>query len=352
VLFPRNPELAARLVATPDDDEAYLVYGDWLQDRGSPHGELIHVQRALRAAPHDIALRRREAELLEVHGPELVGALLVPQIKMLGWHGGFVRRAVLTADELLELTTYPAGLLLRELDVDGEWTLQPVIDRLAAAPPTLVALRLGISTKDADLSHEIGELGGIWRAQPRLARLVVEDGALGLGVVASRSLRELVLRPTTLTTGNLRSLAEASLPALEHLELWLEHDDGYGYPHRDRDRWAQRRPRCSIRLEEVHHLLGSLRWPSLRHLHIANTTLGDALCDVLVRSPLRHQLTSLALTRGRITDAGAALLASNLDAFPRLERIDLDHNRIATRALLDALPSGGMPGIQNALGPR
>jgi uncharacterized protein (TIGR02996 family) len=337
--FPRNPELEAALVEDPDDDGLHAVYGDWLQQAGSPHGELIQIQRALVAEPRSVPLRRRESQLLDQHGAALVGASLVERIHLLGWHAGFVQSAELWRAQLLELSGRPAGLLLRALEVHGEWTLQPAIDRLAEAMPPLRALLLGISSNDPDLSHAIGDLGRLWRALPRLARLTAQGGAVVLGELATSSLRELMLRPTELTVENLRSISEASLPALTHLELWFEHgeESNGGWS----DWWQRHAPRSVIRLDAVRRLLASTQLPALRHLVIANTTLGDGLCEAIASSPLAAQLHSLALPRCTITDAGAAMLARHRAAFRQLERIDLDGNRIATAELLQGLPRDG-----------
>jgi uncharacterized protein (TIGR02996 family) len=52
----------------PEDDTPRLVYADWLQEKGDPHGEFIHVQCLLAAmAPDDprrTELKVREQSLL------------------------------------------------------------------------------------------------------------------------------------------------------------------------------------------------------------------------------------------------------------------------------------------------
>jgi uncharacterized protein (TIGR02996 family) len=336
-VFPRNPELEAALLEDPDDEASYVVYGDWLQQAGSPHGELIQLQRALAADPENAALREREASLLEHHGAELVGESVLGARGKLEWRAGFVWRAQLECDPLLELSRRPAGRLLREIEVDSEHTLQPVLDRLAELALPLQTLQLAIIAFDDDWFHVVGDLGRLWHAQPQLRRLVIEDGAIVLGAIASRSLRELVLQPTTLTPANLRSLAEATLPALTHLELWFEHEmvlfnDGWY------DRWAGDPPRSTIGIDDVRPLLAATQLSSLRHLTISHATLGDALCEALVSSPLAARLQTIALTGGTITDVGAAVLAGHRAVFTQLERIDLDGNHIATDALLAGLP--------------
>jgi type VI secretion system protein ImpC len=57
----------------PEDDAPRLVYADWLEERGDPHGEFIHTQIALTRGGRDrhqeLGLRQRERELLERFGP-------------------------------------------------------------------------------------------------------------------------------------------------------------------------------------------------------------------------------------------------------------------------------------------
>ena len=53
--------LEAAIVESPDKTAAYLVYGDWLQERDEPHGELVSVQHALAEAPTIKACRSASA---------------------------------------------------------------------------------------------------------------------------------------------------------------------------------------------------------------------------------------------------------------------------------------------------
>jgi uncharacterized protein (TIGR02996 family) len=336
--FPRNPDLEARLIADPDDDLGFEIYGDWLNSHGAPHGELIQIQRALRGEPRNVALRRREAELMERHGAELVGPSVASEIHRLGWSAGFVESAELWLEGLIELTAHPAGLVPRELVVHGRLLLQPVIDHLVRMPPTLRSLRLEGGRQGMREGPVIWGVTALWQAQPRLTQLTVQDGELELGNVASSCLRELVLRPGTLTADHLRALAAASLPALERLELWFEHDVTWGREHDEGNRWDFGDPRCAIGLHDVRVLLATAQLPALRDLRLVNTTLGDGLCDIVADSPLAPQLRRLALNRSTITTAGAAVLGQHRARFARLEELDLDRNRIADDSVLGGLP--------------
>ncbi len=88
---PRDHALEAAIASAPEEPAGYLVYADWLQQRGEPRGELIVVQHALAAAPRDPALRAREAALFEAHGARLLGPLALVGDARVDWHCGFVR---------------------------------------------------------------------------------------------------------------------------------------------------------------------------------------------------------------------------------------------------------------------
>ncbi|MCX5742900.1 MAG: TIGR02996 domain-containing protein, partial [Proteobacteria bacterium] len=99
----QNPDLEAAIAAEPGAIAPYLVYGDWLQERGDPRGPLIAIQAARRAAPDDASLRQAEAAHLAANAWALLGELAVDtrahdgehDAKQLTWHLGFIRAAFL-----------------------------------------------------------------------------------------------------------------------------------------------------------------------------------------------------------------------------------------------------------------
>jgi uncharacterized protein (TIGR02996 family) len=72
-----NPTIERAIFEHPEDDAPRVVYGDWLQERGDPRGELIAVQQQLRGASGSSAtsLRRRENALLAEHSSIWYGTL-------------------------------------------------------------------------------------------------------------------------------------------------------------------------------------------------------------------------------------------------------------------------------------
>lgn len=122
-----NATLRAAILAAPDDADRFLVYADFLLQRGDPVGELIMVMHEREARPDDDALRRRERELLVRTERALLGGLSKhSQYLELSWTRGFLRRAQLTNRALTPsrsrlarlvalLAEAPAALLLDEL---------------------------------------------------------------------------------------------------------------------------------------------------------------------------------------------------------------------------------------------
>src|SRR5262245_18435195 len=85
---PRHEAFESALRANPDDAEAALVYGDWLQQQGHPRGELATLRGAAAASfldAHAETLLGRQLHLAasQTDGPRLE----------LRWDHGFVRWA-------------------------------------------------------------------------------------------------------------------------------------------------------------------------------------------------------------------------------------------------------------------
>jgi uncharacterized protein (TIGR02996 family) len=93
----RDRALEEAIAAAPEDPAGYLVYADWLQQRGDPRGELIVVQDALRAKPRDRALLAEQERLFEEHSDLLRGPLAFVGPVAVGWFCGFVRELDLGA---------------------------------------------------------------------------------------------------------------------------------------------------------------------------------------------------------------------------------------------------------------
>lgn len=145
----RNLELDAEILASPDERDAYLVYGDWLTEQGDPRGELVTIQAALDDAPGDKKLKARVGALHKAHDREWLGELWETRFEdsfrppnTFRWRWGFVESAWLR-DSLREsyrvLRAMPSTAFVRDLRLDlGSYGgRDEVVTDVCADPPPL-----------------------------------------------------------------------------------------------------------------------------------------------------------------------------------------------------------------------
>ena len=190
-----NPELEAAIENDPGDEDAYLVYADWLQTQGDPRGELIAVQAAARRDPTDAELAKRVGELLARHDAVLLGEL--GEHMSVIWHLGFVRGVTLAPDRnvevplraLRDLLAHPSGRFVQSIafaqpkGVDAKKVVKLL--RELGRPVTLRELRLGGTF---DVETDAPELRELF---PRLHRPVDAEWRQLLGVLAKQRAMDL-----------------------------------------------------------------------------------------------------------------------------------------------------------------
>jgi hypothetical protein len=205
---------------------------------------------------------------------------------------GFIDGLIERKDDLSRLKALFVGDMTYE-DCEISWIIQTSYNKLLAAFPGLESLRLRGSTdlKLAPFTHD------------NLEELAIECGGLPSHVVDA--------------------IAGSTLPALQHLELWLGTDD-YGFDGN---------------LGTYQRLLAAIAPERLHYLGLRDSMITDELAGWLAGEPWLGSLQTLDLSLGTIGDAGArALLESpNLGG---LERIDLSHHYISEelQKQLRALP--------------
>jgi len=98
-----SSELEEAVRAAPDDPDAYLVYGDWLQLRGVLRGELVCVQAMRTMGNDDASLREREEALRVGHKDAWLGPLArhadTGRLHVT-WRFGFIASATLRCAQL------------------------------------------------------------------------------------------------------------------------------------------------------------------------------------------------------------------------------------------------------------
>jgi uncharacterized protein (TIGR02996 family) len=325
-----NRELEQAIRANRDDEQRYLVYADWLAEKGEPLGELIHI-----ATKNDASLRAREQEL--------IAALKLPpaDLATVTWRYGLLDSVHLTNNrdwmndsfDTLGLAaepvfSSPAAVVLRELRLgvlrwDSNHIDVPAIIRAAGThdfAAGLSDLLLGDAYDVDTAMMMVGAIGeAISSSFPNLRTLKIRSGSqdyangpptFGLDGFDLPELRTLVVRTCAMRKNRLAAILAARLPKLEELVLW------FGATNYDSD----------VTAADLAPFLADPPFPTVRRLGIANIEGSDALVEMLARSPLAPRLEALDLSKGTLGPDGARSLAAQAKRFPALQRLDVSES--------------------------
>jgi hypothetical protein len=165
-------------------------------------------------------------------------------------------------------------------------------------------------------------------AFPGLEELGVRGGAqLVFPPVRHERLRTLAFETGGLPAQVVQGVVASELPALEYLELWLGVEEYGG----------------DATVADLAPLLAGGRFPRLRHLGLQNSELQDEIAAAVAAAPVVAQLSSLSLSMGVLSDAGAEALLSG-QPLTHLEQLDLHHHFLSdpmVKRVKEALePSG------------
>ena len=340
----QNPELERVILDDPLDPDAWLVYGDWLEEAGDPRGELVAVQARHARDPGNPELLDAQRTLFRRHGDALTGGLheyLTPRGRVgpllrLSWEFGFIWTANVapsghSIDELAAglraLLAHPSARFLHVLALGAppgnDWRRVVSILGDAAERPLRILL-LGdsrpASPDPRPAFAPLGDLSGLWPALPHLRCLELRGGTMTVGSLELPSLRELVVETSALQRETVRSLCSRRWPHLEKLELWFG------------DR------RCTSTLADLELLFDGTLFPSLRHLALRNCAFVDRVCHALAGAKITRQLRVLDLSLGALTEVGANALLAARPALSNLAILDLHHHYI---------PPGAAEGISD-----
>lgn len=287
----------------PDDRKAWLVYADWLLDRGDPRGEIIAAAARYQSVDE---LHRQHASTLLGPFERALACCAEFTWHMAHWKSArvLVERApsegcaedALVVEHVLD---HGSARFLRELRVEqGEGWVEALARR--GARPGLRRLS----------ARRAGDLSRLWAVLPDLEQLELDGALQRLGPVEAPRLRSLVLRTPGLDPEPLQRLAEAALPSLESLELWLS---------------VQRTDR-EPGLRAIRPLLAGAGLPRLRRLSLRSISQADLLVELLLDSPLLPRLQHLDLSWGGLTDQGGRRLLSDPARLGHLRSLQLDGN--------------------------
>ncbi len=307
----RNPELEARILAALDDATGYLVYADWLSERGDPRGELITVQHAIDKARNRVGqeLYARQKALLETHRERFLGPMAGLPRGSVSWELGFINALSSTElDHLPEMLAHPSMRFLRSYSGPAE----AAVLLSAAGVRTLGRLtltgNLGVLPPLPNLESLTITLG-IYRALPllpKLRQLFVTMGNEQFRSIVQPALARLAL---TLPPGSrLPDPTEWALPELAALDL------STGWPQ------AGDPP---LRAGALEKLLAWIPGRPLKELVLRGFLLPRQQWERLAESKALAQLDTLRLSGTGMDLQAAEALRVRAEAFAHLECLDL-----------------------------
>lgn len=233
-----------------------------------------------------------------------------------------------------ELAANPEAGTLESL-VIGDWgqayesspdEFMNVLIELAPSFPSLKKLFIGdMGFEECEVSWIIQtNLTPLLKAFPELKSFTVKGSSgLSLEPLQHAKLEELVIICGGLPQEVLASIANAQLPELRKLELYLGVDD-YGFDGS---------------LEDVLPLLEQGRFPKLVYLGLKDSEIQDDIAKAVAQAPIVDQLEVLDLSQGTLSDEGAeALLAS--DKIKKLKHLDLSYHYMTDEMLIRWKRSG------------
>jgi hypothetical protein len=222
--------------------------------------------------------------------------------------------AFLSGPEAAETTALIVGMWDQGDGGDSEAVVEAIVaarDRL----PKLRAIFLGdIVSEEQEISWiQQSDVSPLFAAFPDLEHLCVRGGnGLSLGALRHARLRSLVIQSGGLSSDVVAEVADAELPSLEHLELWLG-DDDYG---------------ADTTAADLAPILAGDLFPKLSYLGLRDSDVADELAGAVAAAPLLEKIRILDLSLGNLSDAGvSALLAS--PALAKLEFLDLHHHYLS-----------------------
>jgi predicted DNA-binding WGR domain protein len=204
-----------------------------------------------------------------------------------------------------------------------------VVEALVAARdnlPNLRALFLGDTPYgEQEISWIVqSDITALFDAYPELEHFRARGGqGLALGKIKHKHLQSLTLEASNLPAEVVRAVGASTLPALEHLELWLGTEE-YG---------------ADTTVADLKSILSGKGFPALRYLGLRNSEIADAIAKALARAPVVARLRVLDLSLGTLSDQGARHLLA-VPSIAQLEKLDIHHHYVSPEVVAELKAQG------------
>lgn len=158
---------------------------------------------------------------------------------------------------------------------------------------------------------EQADYSALWSALPQLEKLTIKGSTnLSLGKVEHANLKSLEIICGGLPKGVLQSIAEAKLPKLNMLSLYIGVED-YGFDGS---------------VEDVRRMLETSDFPKLESLGIMDSEIQDEIAQVVCECKYMKQISILDLSLGTLTDEGGEVLLKTVPSCKNIKEVDLHYH--------------------------
>lgn len=347
----RDAEIEAQLLSNLDDPDAYLVYADWLQERGDPLGELIALGTAATLGAEGDEQRFRR--LLDQRKAHFLSAIArqPPERLTLRWRYGLVHRIeathALEADVWRELLALPVCRFVQQIEFGSYHGGIFEIGIHDGSPLEAIG---------AEPRPSLRSLSLVKAGHVTLPAALCEDGLRELSVEAFRfnipdrwpsTLETLMIDVDQLAASDQRPIDELahpvalSVPGLRlrlrikpTLASWLPALELSMLTSLTLDIRAVESPKQLAR--DLRRLLGRRPLPALTHLGLVDGKADAEVLRALLGLPCVEQLTSLSLTGLQLRDDALPALNAQRSRLSQLAELDLSDNELTAEGVKHA----------------
>lgn len=211
-----------------------------------------------------------------------------------------------------------------------EDSCQPIIDGIVENKEKFAHIKSlffgDMDYEDCEVSWIIqGDYSELWKALPNLKELTIKGSTeLSLGEICHENLESLEIICGGLPSEVIEQIANAKLPNLKKLNLYLG-SDNYGF---DGDE------------KTIQNLLEKTDFTKLEYLGLNDSEIQDEVTEVILASKYMSRITTLDLSNGTLSDKGGQMLLEALPKYPNITTVDLHFHYLSDEMMekLEALP--------------
>jgi len=220
-------------------------------------------------------------------------------------------------------------LIIGQFNAEVSESSFEVVDKLVSLKdslPALKALFIGdITYEECEISWiNQTDITPILKAFPALEHLQIRGGeGLSFSELQHDELKTLIIETGGMPPEVVAQVNAARLPNLQKLELWLGSDE-YGFASTTAD---------------LATVFSGSTFPKLTQLGLMDSVIQDDIAIAIAQAPVLNQLQVLDLSKGVLTDTGAAALL-NSAGIKKLKHLNLRHH-FMSEAMMEQLRSLG-----------